>query len=113
MKITERCIHHYQILELSERLTIKEDLEILEKSLLNLLDRGERNIAIGLKDVTYLDSTGSAMLIVCYNTARRAGVSLKFLSPSRHVAKIFEITKLDTIFDIQDEAQLPAISNRA
>lgn len=106
MNIIERRIHKYHVLDLSERLTIREDLERLEMLLEGLLKRGERSIAIGLKDVSYLDSTGSAMLIVCYNLARRSGVNLKFLNPSRHVSKIFEITKLDTIFDIEDEAQL-------
>lgn len=112
MKITERHAYNFHILDLSDRLTIKEDLERLEKLLEDILGRGERNIAIRLKDVSYLDSTGSAMLIVCYNTARRAGVRLKFLNPSPHVAKIFEITKLDTIFDIEDEERLAATAGQ-
>jgi anti-anti-sigma factor len=106
MKIVERRAHNYHVIDLSERLTIKDDLEQLEHLIQDLLERQERNIAIGLKDITYLDSTGSAMLIVCFNSARKAGVKLKFLNPSSHVAKIFEITKLDTIFDIMDEKEL-------
>jgi anti-anti-sigma factor len=109
MKITERRAHGYYIIELSERLTIRDDLDRVVALLEQAIKNGEKEIAIGLRTVTYLDSTGSAQLIVCYNLARQAGVRLRFLSPSPHVSKTFEITKLDTIFDIVDEDRLPKV----
>ena len=109
MKINERRAHGFYIIELAERLTIRDDLDRVVALLEQALKHGEKHIAIGLRTVTYLDSTGSAQLIVCYNLARQAGVRLSFLNPSPHVAKTFEITKLDTIFDVVDEDTLPQV----
>ena len=106
MKITERRAHGWYIIDLSERLTIRDDLDRLVLLLEQAIKSGEKEIAIGLQAVTYLDSTGSAQLIVCYNLSRQAGIHLRFVSPSPHVAKTFEITKLDTIFDIVDEDRM-------
>ncbi len=106
MIIKERKVGTYIVLDLTGRLTINEDIEQIPAALVRLLESGVRQIALDLKQATYMDSTGSASLIQCYQKARQAGVKIKFLDPSPRIKKLFEISKLDTILDIDHESNL-------
>jgi len=106
MKITERKSGTYTVLDVSGRLTINDNTEQIKESVLQLIQSGVTRIAIGLQQVSYMDSTGSAALIQCFQKARQKDLSIKYLNPSPPVRKLFEITKLDTILDIDDEAKL-------
>jgi anti-sigma B factor antagonist len=106
MTVKQRKVDSFVILDLGERLTIQEDLDTIRNTVSQLVDSGVKDIAINLHHVTYLDSTGSATLIQCHQKVRSSGHRLKFLNPSHRVRKLFEITKLDTILDIDDETNI-------
>ncbi len=71
MKITERKSGTYTILEVSGRLTINENPEQIRESVVRLIQSGITKVAIGLQQVSYMDSTGSAALIQCFQKARQ------------------------------------------
>lgn len=73
-----------------------------QQALLELLDEDTKTIVIDLAGVAYMDSSGVASLVKLLSRTRRKGVSLKLVAPSQKVRNIFEITRLDTVFEIHD-----------
>ena len=57
-------------------------------------------VVISLKDVGYVDSSGLATLVEILKNLRIHGGKLKLASLSDKVRGLFEITKLDKLFDI-------------
>lgn len=95
--IESLIIHTFHI---SGKMTICDDVDRLTSLVEKAIKEGARLIKIDLSEVAYMDVTGSTQLIVIYNTCRQAGVGIIFVNPSPRVAKTFETTKLDTIFEI-------------
>lgn len=57
-------------------------------------------VVINLKDVSYVDSSGLATLVEILKNLRSYGGKLKLSNLSVKVRGLFEITKLDKLFDI-------------
>ncbi|HUS91219.1 MAG TPA: STAS domain-containing protein [Phycisphaerae bacterium] len=76
-----------------------------QMSLLRVMDDGPERIVINLSDVPYMDSSGVASLVKLLSRSRRQGVPLRLASLSDRVRSIFEITRLDTVFDIYPTEQ--------
>jgi len=72
-----------------------------QQSVLAVLDRKPRSVVVNLSDVSYMDSAGVASLVKCLARARAQHVSLRLTGLSERVRGIFEITRLDGIFDIR------------
>ncbi|MBD3379871.1 MAG: anti-sigma factor antagonist [Candidatus Omnitrophica bacterium] len=62
-------------------------------------DKHEK-VVINLKDVGYVDSSGLATLVEILKNLRAYGGKLKLSNLSDKVKGLFEITKLDKLFDI-------------
>lgn len=76
-----------------------------QQALLELLDDGPECIVINLDGVPYMDSSGVAALVKLLSRARRIGVSLKLASLTARVRSVFEITRLDGVFNIFETEQ--------
>jgi anti-sigma B factor antagonist len=76
-----------------------------QQSLLELLDRQPDRIVVNLADVPYMDSSGVASLVKLLSRARRLGVPVFLMGLGRRVRSIFEITRLDSVFDICETEQ--------
>ncbi len=72
-----------------------------QKSLLELLEQRPQRVVINLKDVSYMDSSGVASLVKLLSRVRKGGVSLHLVGLSDRVRSVFEITRLDSVFNIQ------------
>jgi anti-anti-sigma factor len=78
-----------------------------QHALLEVLDERPERMVVDLADVPYMDSSGVASLVKLLARAGRQEVSLRLAGMSRRVRSIFEITRLDTVFEIyptQEEA---------
>ena len=72
-----------------------------QAGLMALLERQPRQIVLDLGGVNYMDSSGVASLVKFLGRVRRSGVGLKLAGIGRRVMSIFEITRLDTVFEIR------------
>jgi anti-sigma B factor antagonist len=69
------------------------------------LQGGHQAFVFNLANVPYVDSFGLGQLITISNSIRSKGGQLILLGPTDHVRALFQITKLDTVFNIStDEA---------
>ena len=71
-----------------------------QEKLLALLAKGPQHIVLNLRQVPYMDSSGVASLVKLLSRARRQGVSLRLSGLCERVRSIFEITRLDSVFEI-------------
>jgi len=71
-----------------------------QQSLLALMDRKPERIVVDLAGVEYMDSSGVASLVKLLSRSRKAGAQLSLVGLGERVRSIFEITRLDTVFDI-------------
>ncbi|MDP2922519.1 MAG: STAS domain-containing protein [Candidatus Omnitrophota bacterium] len=72
----------------------------IKKVLTKLIAKKTTKITIDLSRVTYIDSSGLAMLIEMLKNTKLSGGSLELSSLTPRIKNIFEIKKLDRLFDI-------------
>jgi anti-sigma B factor antagonist len=64
------------------------------------LDRGERRILIDFSRTGYIDSSGLGALVSISKKIREAGGELKLSGLNEDLRSLFELTKLDALFQI-------------
>lgn len=75
--------------------TFKDD--ILEKN-----KNIDKDVIIDLKDLEYIDSTGIGAIMTVYNDVKKKNRSLTVKNANRNIAKLFKITELDKIFNMEE-----------
>ena len=58
-----------------------------------------------LSQVSYMDSSGVATLVEAMQQCRRRSATLVLAGLQTRVRSVFEIARLDTVFDIQDDLE--------
>lgn len=96
--IHQRDVSEVVILDLLGRLWIL-DLPLRDK-MNELLGEGKRNFVLNLAGVEYIDSSGLGQLITIWTSIRNRGGVMTVLSPTKRVQRLFEITRLNTVFRI-------------
>jgi len=71
-----------------------------QHALLALLDEHPERVVVNLSDVGYMDSSGVASLVKVLSRARKSGVGLMLVGLTDRVRSVFEITRLDSVFQI-------------
>ena len=107
MQIAERESGAVTVLDLSGRITMGEDGNLLKDKLQSLLHQGRKNILFNLEQVSYVDSAGLGAIVSAYTTVTREGGSLKLANVTKKLQDLLSITKLLTVFetfDSEDEA---------
>src|SRR5579883_347742 len=102
LKIVQRGAGDVVILDLTGRLWI---LDLPLRDLVNgLLAEGKQYFVLNLTGVEYMDSSGLGQLVSIWTSIRNKKGHMTVLRPSKRLARLLEITRLDTVFEIvQDE----------
>lgn len=74
----------------------------LEKQLINLLANAQTLLSVDLVHIDFIDSSGLVALARCLKAARQSGCRLVLCNLQAPVKLIFELTQLDTVFEIFD-----------
>lgn len=87
--------------------SINGDIDInsspdVRKTFTELTQDKEKKIVVNLKDVSYVDSSGLATLVEALKKTKNYGGKIKLSNLTDKVKGLFEITKLEKIFDIYD-----------
>jgi len=80
---------------------IIETAQALQDELLKLLDRKPDRLVLNLGDVGFMDSSGVASLVKILSRTRKAGVEFILAKMQDRVSGVFEITRVNTLFDIR------------
>jgi anti-sigma B factor antagonist len=76
---------------------------MLRRTIRELIDGGKIKIVLNLEDVDYIDSSGIGELVAAHSVVETAHGELKLLNLTRRVRDILQITRLFTIFDVQND----------
>ena len=98
LTIKQRAASGVIVLDLSGRLWIL-DLPLRDR-MNELLAEGHRHFVLNLSTVDYIDSSGLGQLISIWSSIRNKKGHMTVLKPTSRVLRLFEITRLHTVFEI-------------
>ena len=82
----------------------------LREAVVGEIERGARSIIIDFADTGYVDSAGLGVLVSLSKRVREANASLQLVNLNEDLRTLFELTRLDTLFDLDGHAPLPGSS---
>jgi len=103
LRATHRDAGQSTVVDLSGKITLGEGSALLRKTVRGLLDEKRTHIVLNLADVDYIDSSGIGELVSGFTTVRSVGGELKLLHLTKRVHDILQITRLFTVFDVQND----------
>ena len=74
----------------------------LKQKVLQELESGERKFLIDFDRTGYIDSSGLGVLVSLSKKIREQGGELRLANLNEDLRTLFELTKLDTLFQISD-----------
>ncbi len=74
----------------------------LKQKVLDELEKGERKFLIDFSQTGYIDSSGLGVLVSLSKKIREQGGELRLANLNEDLKTLFELTKLDTLFQIAD-----------
>ena len=77
----------------------------LRKSFVKLIESQAQKVVLDLEKVTYVDSSGLATLVEMLQKLKSSNGQLKLAGLQEKVRSVFEITKLEKIFEIYPQVQ--------
>ncbi|MCF7916645.1 MAG: STAS domain-containing protein [Candidatus Omnitrophica bacterium] len=99
MKINEERKENIIIASVSGEINIDTSPE-LRKAFDQYIGQGIKKVIIDCQNLTYIDSSGLATLIELLQRLKKEGGELKICNLADKVKSVFEVTKLDKLFDI-------------
>jgi anti-sigma B factor antagonist len=106
LQISIRESDDVTILDLTGRVMVGVDTDLLSPQLLEVVAKGARKLLLNLIAVTLVDSSGVSAIAKTYNSLIRRGGSLKLLCPPGHVRSVLRMVRLlDIVPTFEDEAQ--------
>ncbi|HWI70673.1 MAG TPA: STAS domain-containing protein, partial [Baekduia sp.] len=73
------------------------------------IEDGRTQVVLDLSEVTFIDSTGLSVLLAALRRTTRAGGRMALVCTNPTVLRLFEVTRLDSTFDIHAGLE-PAIA---
>ncbi|MDX1577611.1 MAG: STAS domain-containing protein [Gemmatimonadota bacterium] len=89
------------VVDVEGELTVSNRGELKERVLARL-DEGDRSFVIDFDGTGYIDSSGLGVLVSLSKRIREAEGRLRLAGLNQELRVLFELTKLDTLFQIVD-----------
>ena len=104
MSFSVRSVGDATVVEVDGQLIVGNRQDLKDKVLARL-EEGARNFVIDFARTGYIDSSGLGVLVSISKKIREAGGELRLASLSEDLQTLFELTKLDTLFQIRDDLE--------
>ena len=101
MKIAQKQNNDITIFNIDGDIDINSSPEMRE-AFEDIANAKTMKIVVNLSNVSYVDSSGLATLVEMLKKTRSYGAKLRLASLAPKVKSLFEITKLEQLFDIFD-----------
>jgi anti-sigma B factor antagonist len=102
LKVTNREVDGVAVLALEGRIVLGEESNQLRESVKGLLAKGKKKIVLNMCNVTFIDSTGLGTLVASHTSATTQGASLRLCHLGSKFKEVLQITKLLTVFDVDN-----------
>ncbi len=94
------------------KIALAEGTMLLRDTIHDFLKQGNNRIILNLADVDFIDSAGLGELVRTLASVRSHCGQLKLVNPRENVHKLLQITKLDHVFDIENDEASALLSLR-
>ncbi len=101
--IDEEPVGGVILLKLHGRLDSTTAPELRERVRLNL-ENGRNLLVLDLSRVTFVDSSGLGSLVAALRSADKAGGNIKISALQPRVRAVFELIRLDHVFEVYEDA---------
>ena len=96
------------LLQISGRITLGRECQTVEWAVEGLIRDGQRKVVFDLSDLTYIDSAGIGIIVMCCGLMQAAGGELRLASLQPKIAELMRVTKLDTLYHFYPTAAVAA-----
>jgi len=108
LKVHTRNLGNVAVVSLQGRI-VNGETASLREAVGSQLDAGA--VVLDLARVSTIDASGLGLMLSLRKQAEAKGVGLKLMNVSKFVKQVFEITRLDTVFEVIPRVEpLPALS---
>lgn len=104
MSFSVRSVGDATVVQVDGQLIVGNRQDLKDKVLARL-EEGARNFVIDFARTGYIDSSGLGVLVSVSKKIREAGGELRLACLSDDLQTLFELTKLDTLFQIRDDLE--------
>jgi anti-sigma B factor antagonist len=94
------------VVDLRGSIDLGEASLALRRSIRDLVESGRTKIILNFSEVNSMDSAGVGELVGAYMPVKSKGGELKFLSPTKKVLDMLQITRLDKVFEVYTDEQM-------
>jgi anti-sigma B factor antagonist len=112
IKTSTRLVNNVVIVDTIGELRLGEGTDAMRSVVRQVLQEGYRSILLNLRDVRHIDSAGVGELMSCFTSVRNQGGQLKLMNLSKNVHNLLQITKLYTIFEVEEDEAIAVASFR-
>ncbi|MBI3567202.1 MAG: STAS domain-containing protein [Gemmatimonadetes bacterium] len=92
------------IVEVEGQLIVSNRQELKQK-VLDALEKGARKVLVDFGRTSYIDSSGLGVLVSLAKKMRELGGDLRLANLNDDLQTLFELTKLDTLFQISESRE--------
>jgi len=92
------------IVEVEGQLIVSNRQELKQK-VLDQLEKGQRKVLVDFGRTSYIDSSGLGVLVSLAKKMRELGGDLRLANLNDDLQTLFELTKLDTLFQISESRE--------
>jgi anti-sigma B factor antagonist len=103
MKASHRQAGEISIVDITGRITLGEGNIILREIVTELLQNGNKFVALNMTEVDHVDSAGIGELVRSHTTVRKQGGQLKLINPNQKVQDLFKMTMLSAVFEVHPD----------
>lgn len=90
------------VVEVADQLVVGNRRE-LKQEVVSRLGEGEDRFVLDFEDTRYIDSSGLGVLVSLSKKIRQQGGELRLAGLDDDLRTLFELTRLDTLFQIADD----------
>lgn len=102
LKVTNREVEGVAVVALEGRIVLGEESNQLREGVKSLLAKGKKKIVLNMSNVTFIDSAGLGTLVASHTSAKTQGASLRLCHLGSKFKEVLQITKLVTVFDVDN-----------
>ncbi len=92
----------YDIIYLKGNLMEKSEAQEMLNQINEMIEQGQKNFLLHLKDLKYINSSGISIMIGILTKARNAGGEVVITGLSSKIKQLLVITKLNSVFKITE-----------
>ena len=82
-----------------------DETDELKSKAKDLLEQGNKKLIIDLGGVTYVNSSGIGALVSIHSMYQKSEAKVKLCNMSKGIENVFVITKLTSVFDVEEERE--------